>query len=318
AISRAAIVAKKDNLGETLPRLEVHHLEKACPCFRFRGNSMPPFGNLYYDDEDVEFENLLSNQDRTGLINLLSGRPFSRSNHPPTYGRASMVIPNEDALLEDDTENLQTQDAQFLPDEQINKFSERVKHHPATDAQLEAEEEEIRRQEEEEIRKKRQAATQAALAKGLITPEQASANTESSTKSQDVTPYNLDSQVSSLNKPRNPHERLFTPDVNMEDYDDAAHQFQRSNCNQRSSDLLTRRHSRRSLMRDNEQKMEDYSPFSVSILRSDDYVMNQEDYSPTVGDEELVDPFEKLKNIVPAISGKFGFEYRKYMSYTPR
>lgn len=60
-------------------------------------------------------------------------------------------------------------------------------------------------------------------------------------------------------------------------------------------------------MRDNEQKMEDYSPFSVSILRSDDYVMNQEDYSPTVGDEELVDPFEKLKNIVPAISGKFGF-----------
>ncbi|RIB16063.1 hypothetical protein C2G38_2038879 [Gigaspora rosea] len=227
---------------------------KACPCFRFRGNSMPPFGNLYYDDDDnVEFESLLSNQDRTGLINLLSGRPFSRSNHPPTYGRASMVIPNEDALLEDDTENLQTLDAQFLPDEQINKFSERVKHHPATDAQLEAEEEEIRRQEEEEIRKKRHAATQAALAKGLITPEQASANSkdifsitdgddddddsrqytdssrtmmhdsssaESSTKSRDVTPYNLDSQVSSLNKPRNPHERLFTPDVNMEDYDD--------------------------------------------------------------------------------------------------
>ncbi|KAF0513132.1 centromere protein X-like protein [Gigaspora margarita] len=34
AISRAAIVAKKDNLGETLPRLEVHHLEKIAPQLR--------------------------------------------------------------------------------------------------------------------------------------------------------------------------------------------------------------------------------------------------------------------------------------------
>ncbi|CAG8485859.1 12714_t:CDS:2, partial [Dentiscutata heterogama] len=188
---------------------------KTCPCcYRYRGNSMQPFGNLYYDDEDnVEFENLLIYQDRSSLANLLSGTPFSRSNHPPAYGRVNMVLPNEDALLDDDGENLQTQDAQFLPDEQIDKFSERVtRSNPVTDAQLAAEEEEVRRQEEEEIRRKRQAATQAALAKGLITPEQASANK--------ATPQNKDSQISSLNKPRNPHERLFVPDVNMEDYDD--------------------------------------------------------------------------------------------------
>ncbi|CAG8659288.1 17696_t:CDS:1, partial [Gigaspora rosea] len=39
---------------------------------------------------------------------------------------------------------------------------------------------------------------------------------KSSTKSRDVTPYNVGSQVSSLNKPCNPHEHLFTPDVNMD------------------------------------------------------------------------------------------------------
>ncbi|CAG8701033.1 12382_t:CDS:2, partial [Cetraspora pellucida] len=227
---------------------------KTCPCFRFRGNSLSPFGNFYDDEDNVEFENLLIYQDRSSLANLLSGVPFSRSNYPPAYTRrADMTVPNEDALLDDDGENLQTQDAQFLPDEQIDKFSERVKCHPATDAQLAAEEEEARHHEEEEIRRKREAATQAALAKGLITPEQASANSknvfftiededdndsreytdssrtmmhdsssaESSTKSREVTtPHDDDSQISSLNKPRNPHERLFVQDLNMEDYDD--------------------------------------------------------------------------------------------------
>ncbi|CAG8640297.1 6529_t:CDS:2 [Dentiscutata heterogama] len=49
--------------------------------------------------------------------------------------------------------------------------------------------------------------------------------------------------------------------------------------------------------------MEDYSPFSVSILRSDDYEISQEDYSPTVGDEEIEDPFA---NILPDFSERLG------------
>jgi len=49
--------------------------------------------------------------------------------------------------------------------------------------------------------------------------------------------------------------------------------------------------------------MEDYSPFSVSILRSDDYEISHEDYSPTVGDEEIDYPFA---NIIPDFSEKLG------------
>ncbi|CAB5215024.1 unnamed protein product [Rhizophagus irregularis] len=49
--------------------------------------------------------------------------------------------------------------------------------------------------------------------------------------------------------------------------------------------------------------MEDYSPFSVSILRSDDYETSHEDYSPTVGDEEIDHPFA---NILPDFSEKLG------------
>ncbi|CAG8550030.1 6389_t:CDS:2, partial [Scutellospora calospora] len=254
---------------------------------------------------NLEFENLLSRQDRS-LFSNLSGAPFLRSNPPAYVRRANMVVP-EDPLLDDDGENLQTQDAEFLPDEQIDKFSERVKCHPVTDAQLAAEEEEARRQEEEEIRRKRHAATQAALAKEYTDSSRTimhdSSSAESSSKSRKITPHDEDSQVTSLNKPRNPHERLFVQDINMEDYDDVT-DFEDISNNQRPSDsLLARRHTRRSLRRDNEQKMEDYSPFSVSILRSDDYDTNQEDYSPTVGDEEIEDPFE---NILPDFSERLG------------
>ncbi len=49
--------------------------------------------------------------------------------------------------------------------------------------------------------------------------------------------------------------------------------------------------------------MEDYSPFSISILRSDDYEINREDYSPTVGDEEIDHPFA---NILPDFSERLG------------
>jgi hypothetical protein len=49
--------------------------------------------------------------------------------------------------------------------------------------------------------------------------------------------------------------------------------------------------------------MEDYSPFSVSILRSDDYEISPEDYSPTVGDEEIDYPFA---NILPDFSERIG------------
>jgi len=49
--------------------------------------------------------------------------------------------------------------------------------------------------------------------------------------------------------------------------------------------------------------MEDYSPFPVSILRSDDYEISHEDYSPTVGDEEIDHPFA---NILPDFSERLG------------
>ncbi|CAG8717675.1 3733_t:CDS:2, partial [Gigaspora rosea] len=39
---------------------------------------------------------------------------------------------------------------------------------------------------------------------------------KSSTKSRNITSYNIDLQVSSLNKPHNPHERFFIPNVNMD------------------------------------------------------------------------------------------------------
>nr|CAG8492269.1 10947_t:CDS:10 [Entrophospora candida] len=161
-----------------------HCMYKACPCVFPRKEYQTPFDNYYEDDDNVEFENLLADPD--SIPARLSRSPFQRSNSQGYLRINSMVAPDEetslpsghfDTLLEDDEEdNIQTADAQFLPDEQINKISEQVKFNQfnqMTDEQLIAEEEEETRLQEEEYNKKRQAAKQAALAKGLMTSEQA-------------------------------------------------------------------------------------------------------------------------------------------------
>lgn len=197
---------------------------------------------------------MLAHQDGTSLSALLSRTPFSRATSTPNYSSQRMILPNEEALLEDD-ENLQTQDAQFLPDEQISKFTEliseqstRGRYNEVTDAQLVAEEEEVRRQEEEEIVRKRQAAEQVARSKGLISPEQLGATISKDSfhvienGDDDGDSINLDEgssiglsttstkkfisgndpelQTSSLNKPRNPQERFPNRDTSIDDYDD--------------------------------------------------------------------------------------------------
>ncbi|GES86589.1 hypothetical protein GLOIN_2v1482112 [Rhizophagus clarus] len=322
-------------------------LNKTCPCLPIRGDSKPPFSHYSYEDDDnFEFESLLAGQDSESIGAFLTRAPFANSQG---YRRVTnMVTPNEEASastgrvsnLLDDEDNLQTQDAQFLPDEQISKFTElisngQVKYSQEIDEQLIAEEEEARRLEEEDIVRKRQAATEAALAKGLITPDQAAANNkdafftiddddgddgqitdssrtiysvnidgessaELSTTSQRNESIDEEEQTISLNRPRNPHERFVASEIIEEDYDGVT-DFEEdlSNYGRRPSNLLGRRYSRRSILRDNESKMEDYSPFSVSILRSDDYETSHEDYSPTVGDEEIDHPFA---NILPDFS----------------
>ncbi|CAH1757333.1 4927_t:CDS:10 [Entrophospora sp. SA101] len=153
-----------------------HCMYKACPCVFPRKEYQTPFDNYYEDDDNVEFENLLADPD--SIPARLSRSPFQRSNSQGYLRINSMVAPDEetslpsghfDTLLEDDEEdNIQTADAQFLPDEQINKISEQVKFNQfnqMTDEQLIAEEEEETRLQEEEYNKKRQAAKQAALAK---------------------------------------------------------------------------------------------------------------------------------------------------------
>ncbi|CAI2186728.1 320_t:CDS:2 [Funneliformis geosporum] len=292
-------------------------LNKNCPCLPFR-NSQPLDHYSYDDDDNREFESLLAEQNPESIAAFLSRTPFQRPGGSEYLRIDNMVTPNEESLVStgrldnllDDEDNLQTQDAQFLPDEQINKFtelivSEQTKYDQATDAQLAAEEEEARRLEEEEIQRKRQAATEAAYAKGLITPDHIftvndeddddevtdssrtaySVNLDGSSVELSTTEspiYEEEQNSSSLNKPRNPHERFVASEVNEDDYETDFDDF--------------RQHSTWSIIRDKESKMEDYSPFHVSILRSDDYEISHEDYSPTTGDEEIDHPFV---NILP-------------------
>ncbi|RHZ84681.1 hypothetical protein Glove_78g44 [Diversispora epigaea] len=363
-----------------------------CPCFHFRSESQPPFDQYYDDEDNLEFEHLLAQQDAESIAAFLSRAPFSRSTNTPNYfSRTSTVLPIEEAsastnrLLLDDDENLQTQDAQFLPDEQISKFteliSEQVKYNQSTDVQLAAEEEEAKRQEEEEYERQRQAAQKAAIAKGLISNEQTnitsnfftiedeedddgknytdSSNTiysmnddgtsveMSVTASQKKTSNNINNNnnnnnndddaeddseqiesyidvsqnESSLNKSRNAHERIYAKDVNLDDYETDFEDT--STYDRRSTDSsLERNRSRRSIIRDIETRRkveEDYSPFSVGILQSDNF--EEDYYSPIVAtpttntfrgeignhyfeeEEEIDYPFA---NILPNFSERLG------------
>lgn len=240
------------------------YINKTCPCLPFQRESKPPFGYNYEDDDNLEFENLLAGQDSESITAFLSRSPFANSRG---YPRATnMVTPNEEASastgrvsnLLDDEDILQTQDAQFLPDEQISKFtesfSEPAKSQQDIDAELAAEEEEARLIEEEEYERSRKAAAKAALSKGLITPDQVPGNNKNTfftidddddgddgqvtDSSRTVYSMNLDGssvelsntisqgnasteeQSTSLNKPRNPHERFLANDISEDDYDD--------------------------------------------------------------------------------------------------
>ncbi|GES86588.1 hypothetical protein GLOIN_2v1482112 [Rhizophagus clarus] len=320
-------------------------LNKTCPCLPIRGDSKPPFSHYSYEDDDnFEFESLLAGQDSESIGAFLTRAPFANSQG---YRRVTnMVTPNEEASastgrvsnLLDDEDNLQTQDAQFLPDEQISKFTElisngQVKYSQEIDEQLIAEEEEARRLEEEDIVRKRQAATEAALAKGLITPDQAAANNkdafftiddddgddgqitdssrtiysvnidgessaELSTTSQRNESIDEEEQTISLNRPRNPHERFVASEIIEEDYDGVT-DFEEDLPPTTSKDQITAEDPLTYSAAATQDEMEDYSPFSVSILRSDDYETSHEDYSPTVGDEEIDHPFA---NILPDFS----------------
>src|SRR5438046_3175800 len=105
-------------------------LNKTFPCLPFRSDSKPPFGHYSYDDDDnFEFESLLAGQDSESIGAFLTRAPFANSQG---YRRVTnMVTPNEESTervnnLLDGEDNLQTQDAQFLPDEQINQFTELI------------------------------------------------------------------------------------------------------------------------------------------------------------------------------------------------
>ena|SRR6266542_1169472 len=111
-------------------------LSKTCPCLPLQ-NSKPLFDHYSYDDDEDnrEFESLLAGQNPESIAAFLSRSPFQRSAGSQEYLRiANMVTPNEETSasteridnLLDDEDNLQTQDAQFLPDEQISKFTELI------------------------------------------------------------------------------------------------------------------------------------------------------------------------------------------------
>ena len=109
-------------------------LNKTCPCLPFK-SSKPPFDPYYEDEDNREFESLLAGQNSERIAEFLSRAPFQRSANSQEYLRISnMVTPNEETSastehvdnLLDDEDNLQTQDAQFLPDEQINKITELI------------------------------------------------------------------------------------------------------------------------------------------------------------------------------------------------
>ncbi|KAG9301771.1 hypothetical protein G9A89_003318 [Geosiphon pyriformis] len=242
-------------------------LYKTCPCLPRRGDMQPPFNHYSYDNDDdpVEFVNLLAEQDPDSITAFLTGNPFSRAPNTQGYlGINNMGTEDEfpgdasdrGSVLLDDETAIQTQDAQFLPDEQISKLtelaSERSKYN-LTDAQLAAEEEEARRIEEEEIQRKRETARQAAIAQGLVTSEAFNKDTvftisgddddeveefgnhavlnyngksngssvELSATSQNGTAsrQSQEEQFSILNKPRNPRQRLFSSDINQDDYE---------------------------------------------------------------------------------------------------
>lgn len=107
---------------------------RVCPCFNGRKEASPPLDHYTYDDEDnLEFENLLAQQDTESLAAFLSHDPFQRAGNNNGYSIIKIRNPRSGTpdLLSNlfdigSDESLQTQDAQFLPDEQINKFTEEL------------------------------------------------------------------------------------------------------------------------------------------------------------------------------------------------
>ena len=99
---------------------------KTCPCLPFRRDSKPPFNFSYANDDNLWFEpdgfEPLLGQNPESILTRL---PFASSQG--YRGVNNMVAPNEEASASTvDEDNLQIQDAQFLPDEQISKFTELI------------------------------------------------------------------------------------------------------------------------------------------------------------------------------------------------
>ncbi|CAG8488917.1 9174_t:CDS:2 [Ambispora gerdemannii] len=359
-------------------------LYKTCPCLPRRGDTQPPFNHFSYDDDDDNFEfgSLLADQDRESISAFLTRSPFQRAPNTNGYLRVNTMSPDDDisgaasdrgSVLLDDEATIQTQDAQYLPDEQISKLTELISEQ-VIDAQLAAEEDQARRQEEEEIKRNRQAGMQAAMAQGLIPPngenghnkdtyftiaddddevetnefgnpsgttfqgkkyndysttslELSSTNISNSSTNQNgsittittntsTTPTSLKSEeISILNKPRNPHQRLFSSEIVTEDYEDVDENISSSTADlagNSSGSSAVRYPSKRSMIRHHQQKMEDYSPFSTSILNPDEYESENEDNnidsgsnndSPILGDDEIDHP---LLHIIPDLSDTVG------------
>jgi len=234
----------------------MHCFYKTCPCFFRHSDTQVSLANYSSDDEgNVEFENLLAQRDPEPIAAYLDRTASSGNNaqgylrvNPMLYGRNG-ASSSRVSFVSDDEDHTQD-DAVSLPDEQISKFTEQLideqfKNNQHADAQLAAEEEEARLQEEAEIERKRQAAHKKAIAGGFLPPiestrtkdtvfsledddsdeEQFNSATlgsrtmELSTTKNKSEPRKVveEEQLSVLNKPRNPHQRLFNADIDYND-----------------------------------------------------------------------------------------------------
>ncbi|RUO95828.1 hypothetical protein BC936DRAFT_143142, partial [Jimgerdemannia flammicorona] len=121
----------------------------------------------YLDDDHVEFEALLNGpganpDEEDAFTSFLTGNPFGKRGKKARDRQRRAIMPapsieGEEAPFEIFPEEDEEQDAEFLPDEHIYRFTQGV-----------AEERAAELEEEAEIQRKRRAAKEIAKAKGLI------------------------------------------------------------------------------------------------------------------------------------------------------
>ncbi|CAG8567502.1 12121_t:CDS:2 [Ambispora leptoticha] len=228
---------------------------KTCPCLPRRVDTQPPFNGYSYDeaDDDVGLESLLSQNDPNYISAVLTRTPFQRATtNTQGYLRVSTMSPDENisgaasdrgSVLLDDEATIQTQDAQYLPDEQISKLTELNTgiqagiakglipvngangHNKNTFFTITDEDEEV---ETDEFGNPSGTIYDAKKYNTTTTLELSSTNISGTMTSQDgttvittnnfTTPTSRKSEEQSiLNKPRNPPQRLFSSEI--EDYE---------------------------------------------------------------------------------------------------